>query len=125
VVLLTFILNALFFRPVGKAVEEREGYVNTSRAAAKEKLAQAERLEADLKDRLKEARLQSQQVILEAEQEMEQLHRVALSEATAAANASREAARREIDAEREKALSLLGTEAKSLGQMIVDRLLPA
>jgi F-type H+-transporting ATPase subunit b len=56
---------------------------------------------------------------------MEQLHRVALSEATAAANASREAARREIDAEREKALSLLGTEAKSLGQMIVDRLLPA
>jgi F-type H+-transporting ATPase subunit b len=125
VVLLTFILNALFFRPVGKAVEEREGYVNTSRAAAKEKLAQAERLEADLKDRLKEARLQSQQVILEAEQEMEQLHRVALSEATAAANASREAARREIDAEREKALGLLGTEAKSLGQMIVDRLLPA
>jgi F-type H+-transporting ATPase subunit b len=125
VVRLTFILNALFFRPVGKAVEEREGYVNTSRAAAKEKLAQAERLEADLKDRLKEARLQSQQVILEAEQEMEQLHRVALSEATAAANASRETARREIDAEREKALGLLGTEAKSLGQMIVDRLLPA
>jgi F-type H+-transporting ATPase subunit b len=82
-------------------------------------------LEADLKDRLKEARLQSQQVILEAEQEMEQLHRVALSEATAAANASRDAARREIDAEREKALGLLGTEAKSLGQMIVDRLLPA
>jgi F-type H+-transporting ATPase subunit b len=82
-------------------------------------------LEADLKDRLKEARLQSQQVILEAEQEMEQLHRVALSEATAAANASRETARREIDAEREKALGLLGTEAKSLGQMIVDRLLPA
>ncbi|MCX5952849.1 MAG: F0F1 ATP synthase subunit B' [Cyanobacteria bacterium] len=125
VVLLTFILNALFFRPVGKAVEEREGYVNTSRAAAKEKLVQAERLESDLKDRLKEARLQSQQVILDAEQEMEQLHRAALSEATAAANASREKARREIDAEREKALGLLGTEAKSLGQMIVDRLLPA
>jgi F-type H+-transporting ATPase subunit b len=56
---------------------------------------------------------------------MEQLHRVALSEATAAANASRETARREIDAEREKALGLLGTEAKSLGQMIIDRLLPA
>jgi hypothetical protein len=27
VVLLTFILNALFFRPVGRAVEEREGYI--------------------------------------------------------------------------------------------------
>ena len=46
VVILTFILNALFFRPVGKAVEDREGYIVTSRAEAKEKLAQAERLEA-------------------------------------------------------------------------------
>ena len=82
-------------------------------------------MESDLKDRLKEARLQSQQVILEAEKEMEELHRAALSEANAEANLSRENARREIDAEREKALGLLGSEAKSLGQMIVDRLLPA
>jgi F-type H+-transporting ATPase subunit b len=33
VVLLTFLLNALFFRPVGKAVEDREGYITTSRAS--------------------------------------------------------------------------------------------
>ncbi|MFM7514824.1 MAG: F0F1 ATP synthase subunit B', partial [Cyanobium sp.] len=38
VVLLTLILNALFFRPVGRAVEEREGYITTSRADAKGKL---------------------------------------------------------------------------------------
>ena len=43
VVLLTFILNALFFRPVGRVVEEREGYITTSRAEAKQKLAQVER----------------------------------------------------------------------------------
>ena len=49
VVILTFILNSLFFKPVGKVVEEREGYVTTSRVEAKEKLAQVERLEADLK----------------------------------------------------------------------------
>ena len=51
VVLLTFILNALFFKPVGKVVEEREGYINTSRVEAKEKLAEVERLETDLKNR--------------------------------------------------------------------------
>ena len=43
VVLLTFLLNALFFRPVGKVVEDREGYISTSRADAKQKLAQVER----------------------------------------------------------------------------------
>jgi len=39
VVLLTFLLNSLFFRPVGKVVEDREGYINTSRADAKQSLS--------------------------------------------------------------------------------------
>jgi len=124
VVLLTFILNALFFRPVGKAVEDREGYINSSRAEAKGKLAQAERLEADLKAQLKGARQEAQTLVVAAEQEMERLYRAAVAEATAAANASREAARREIDAEREKATGQLEQQAVALGNQIVSRLLP-
>ncbi|MCS5691118.1 F0F1 ATP synthase subunit B' [Cyanobium sp. FGCU-6] len=125
VVILTFILNALFFRPVGKAVEDREGYIVTSRAEAKEKLAQAERLEADLKAQLKDARQESQRLIVEAEQEVDRLYRAALAEATAEANASRERARREIDAERDTALSQLVKDADDLGELIVSRLLAA
>jgi len=74
VVLLTFILNALFFSPVGRVVEEREGYVTTSRSEAKQKLAQAERLEADLKDQLKDARQAAQKLIQEAEQDSDKLY---------------------------------------------------
>jgi len=125
VVILTFILNAHFFRPVGKAVEDREGYISTSRAEAKEKLAQAERLEADLKAQLKEARLQSQRLIVEAEQEVDRLYRAALAEATAEANTSRENARRQIDTERNTALSQLVKDADDLGELIVSRLLAA
>lgn len=125
VVILTFILNSLFFRPVGKAVEEREGYIATSRAEAKEKLAQAQRLEADLKAQLKDARLESQRLIVEAEQEVDRLYRAALAEATAEANASREQARRQIDAERDAAMSQLTNDADALGDLIVSRLLAA
>ena len=125
VVLLTFILNALFFRPVGRVVEEREGYITTSRAEAKQKLAQVERLEADLREQLKEARKATQQLIQEAEQDSDTLHREALATATAEANASREAARREIDAQRESALGQLKGDAEKLGDLIVDRLLAA
>ncbi|MFM7236263.1 MAG: F0F1 ATP synthase subunit B' [Cyanobium sp.] len=125
VVLLTFILNALFFRPVGKAVEEREGFINTSRAEAKSKLAQAERLEADLKAQLKGARQEAQTFIVEAEQEMDRLYRAALAEATAAANASREEARRQIDGERDKAKAELEKQAQALSTQIVSRLLPS
>ena len=125
VVLLTFILNALFFRPVGRVVEEREGYITTSRAEAKQKLAQVERLEADLREQLKEARKATQQLIQEAEQDSDKLYREALATATAEANASREAARREIDAQRESALGQLKGDAEKLGYLIVDRLLAA
>ncbi len=125
VVLLTFILNALFFRPVGKAVEEREGYISTSRADVKQKLAQVERLEADLKEQLKDARLQSQKLILEAEQESDRLYREAMAMAQAESNASREQARREIDGQRSAALDQLQGDASKLAGLIVDRLLAA
>ena len=125
VVLLTFILNTLFFRPVGRVVEDREGYINTSRAEAKQKLAQAQRLEADLKEQLKEARVASQKLIQEAEQDADKLYRQALAVATAEAIASREQARREIDTQRESALTQLRADADKLGDLIVDRLLAA
>ncbi|MCS5706093.1 F0F1 ATP synthase subunit B' [Synechococcus sp. FGCU-3] len=125
VVLLTLILNALFFRPVGRAVEEREGYIATSRADAKQKLAQAQRLEADLTEQLKEARQQAQQLIVEAEQEVDKLYREALAAAQADANATREQARREIEAQRDQALASLSAESDRLGALIVDRLLAA
>ena len=125
VVLLTFILNSLFFSPVGRVVEEREGYVTTSRAEAKQKLAQAERLEADLKEQLKDARLSASNLIQEAEADSDKLYREALAAATADANAAREQARREIDAQRESAMSQLKTDADKLGDLIVDRLLAA
>tara|TARA_Y100001968_G_scaffold201510_1_gene185067 strand:+ start:42139 stop:42600 length:462 start_codon:yes stop_codon:yes gene_type:complete len=123
VVILTFILNALFFKPVGKVVEEREGFVTTSRAQAKEKLAEVEKLELDLKNQLKQARQAAQKVINEAEEDSDNLYKEALALATAEANASREQARKEIDSQRESALDQLKTEADQLGELIVSRLL--
>jgi F-type H+-transporting ATPase subunit b len=125
VVLLTFILNALFFRPVGRVVEEREVYVTTSRAEAKQKLAEAEKLELELKEQLKSARIAAQQLIQEAEKDSEQLYREALAIANADANAAREKARSEIDAQRDSALIQLKGDAEKLGDLIVNRLLAA
>ena len=125
VVLLTFILNALFFKPVGRVVEEREGYITTSRAEAKQKLVEVQRLEDELKEQLKEARQAAQKVINEAEQDSDKLYREALALATSEVNASREKARLEIDSQRDSALAQLKAEADSMGNLIVDRLLAA
>ena len=123
VVLLTFILNALFFKPVGRIVEEREDYVNTSRAEAKKKIAEVKKLETELKDQLNKARLEAQRVIQEAEQDSENLYKEALALATSEANSSREKARREIDSQRDEALNQLKSEANNLGDLIIERLL--
>ena len=123
VVLLTFILNALFFKPVGRVVEEREGYITTSRAEAKQKLAEVQRLESELKDQLKEARQAAQKVISDAEQDSDKLYREALALANNDANASREKARREIDSQKDAALTKLKADADNLGNLIVERLL--
>jgi len=125
VVLLTFILNALFFKPVGRVVEEREDFVMTSRAEAKQKLTEAQKLEADLRDQLKQARQAAQKVINDAEQDSDKLYREALALATAEANASREEARKEIDSQRENALNQLKADSDKLGDLIVERLLAA
>ena len=115
VVLLTFILNALFFKPVGRVVEEREGYVSSSRTQAKKKLVELEKLQKDLKEELKAARLAAQKVINDADQDSDKLYREALALANAEANSSREEARRQIDSEKESALLQLKADAEKLG----------
>ena len=125
VVLLTYLLNVLFFRPVGKVVEDREGYISTSRADAKEKLAQIQRLEADLAEQLKGARQAAQAAVVEAEQEVDSLYREAITQAELEANRTKEAARREMDNERNQARSQLESRVDQLSDQIIDRLLTA
>ena len=123
VVLLTFLLNSLFFRPVGKVVEDREGYISTSLADAKQKLEQVQRLEAELSEQLRGARQAAQAAILEAEQEVDNLYREAIATTEADANRTREKARREIEAQREQAQSQLMGKVDEFSTKIIQRLL--
>jgi len=125
VVLLTFLLNSLFFRPVGKVVEDREGYIATSRADAKQKLEQIQRLESDLQDQLRGARQAAQAAIVDAESEVDALYREALAEAETEANRTREQARREIESQREAAQASLMSQVDQLSTQIIKRLTAA
>ena len=106
-------------------MEDREGYISTSRADAKQKLAQVERLEADLAEQLKGARQAAQSLVVEAEQEVDRLYREALAAAEAEANRTKEESRRVIEAERESARSQLKGQVDQLSNKIIDRLLAA
>ena len=123
VVALTYILNSLFFKPVGNVVEKREKFVSKNLMEAKNKLSEVEKLEADLLSQLQSARSEAQKIVSEAENESDKLYKEALELANNEANASKEKARLEIENQTSSARDQLFKQADDLSELIVNRLI--
>ena len=123
VVALTYILNSLFFKPVGKVVEKREKFVSNNITDAKNKLLEVEKLEADLLIQLQSARFEAQKIVSEAENESDKLYKEALELANNEANASKEKARLDIENQTSSAREQLFKQADDLSDLIVNRLI--
>ena len=123
VVALTYILNSLFFKPVGNVVEKREKFVSNNIMDAKNKLSEVEKLEADLLSQLQSARSEAQKIVSEAENESDKLYKEALELANNEANASKEKARSEIENQTSSARDQLFKQADDLSELIVNRLI--
>ena len=123
VVVLTYLLNSLFFKPVGKVVEKREEYVKNNITEAKNKLAEVEKLEADLLNQLQKARSEAVKIVNEAEQDSEKLYQEAVDLANNEANASKEKARLKIENQTSSARKQLSQQANDLSELIVNRLI--
>ena len=123
VVALTYILNSLFFKPVGNVVEKREKFVSNNIIEAKNKLSEVKKLEADLLTQLQSARTEAQRIVSEAEDESDKLYKEALELANNDAKASKEKARLEIESQTSAARDQLSKEADDLSELIVNRLI--
>ena len=123
VVALTYILNSLFFKPVGNVVEKREKFVSNNIIEAKNKLSEVKKLEADLLTQLQSARTEAQRIVSEAENESDKLYKEALELANNEANASKEKARLEIESQTDAARDQLSKQADDLSELIVNRLI--
>ena len=123
VVALTYILNSLFFKPVGNVVEKREKFVSNNIIEAKNKLSEVKKLEADLLTQLQSARSEAQRIVSEAENESDKLYKEALELANNEANASKEKARLEIESQTSAARVQLSKQADDLSELIVNRLI--
>ena len=123
VVALTYILNSLFFKPVGNVVEKREKFVSNNIIEAKNKLSEVKKLEADLLTQLQSARTEAQRIVSEAENESDKLYKEALELANNEANAAKEKARLEIESQTSAARDQLSKQADDLSELIVNRLI--
>lgn len=122
-VILAVVLNAIFYKPLGRAIDERNEYVRTSVANAKERLAQAEKLAAQYEQELSETRRKAQSVIADAQAEAEQIAAQQLAEAQREAQAQREQAQQELESQKQSAMRTLEQQVDDLSRQLLDKLL--
>ncbi len=122
-ILLAFVLNAIFYKPLNKVLDERAAYIRQQETEALERLAKAEKLALEYEQKLGDARRQSQATIASAQEEAKKLAAGQLATAQREAQAKKEAAAQEIEQQRQEALRTLEQQVGALSQQILEKLL--
>ncbi|MDJ1175624.1 F0F1 ATP synthase subunit B' [Roseofilum capinflatum] len=123
--ILAALLNQIFYKPLGNAIDERSNYIRSNVTEARERLAKAERLAKQYEEELASARKQSQAVIAEAQAEADKIAAQNMAQAQREAQAKREQAQQEIDRQKQETLGVLEGQVDQLSRQILDKLLQA
>lgn len=121
--LLAALLNSIFYKPLTKALDDRDNYIRTNKVDARERLDKAERLAKDYEQQLADARKQAQAAITSAEADAQSIYSKSIAEAQQEVQKQREEASREIESQKESAMRSLEQRVDSLSQQILDKLL--
>jgi len=121
--ILAALLNQIFYKPLGNAIDERSNYIRSNLTEARERLAKAERLAQQYEEELASARKQSQAVIAEAQAEADKIAAQNMAQAQQESFNKREQAQQEIDRQKQETLSALEAQVDQLSRQILDKLL--
>ena len=121
--ILMILLNQIFYKPLGQAIDLRTEYIRKNQADAKERLSKARELAKQYEKELATARRKSQQIIADAQAEAKKIAEEKIAEAQKEAIAKKEAAAQEIENEKQQALATLEQQVDDLSRQILEKLL--
>ncbi|RFP56084.1 MAG: F0F1 ATP synthase subunit B' [Limnothrix sp. CACIAM 69d] len=121
--ILALILNAVLYKPLGQAIDQRADYIRSKQLDAQERLEKVKSLTAEYEQALAEARRKSQSIVADAQAEAQKLAAQTVADAQRQAQSEREAAQQEIDSQRQTALAALDGQVAVLSRQIVRKLL--
>lgn len=121
--ILAAILNAIFYKPLSKAIDERDDYIRSNKQEAKERVAKAEQLAKQYEQELAQSRKQAQQVIAQAQADAQKMANDEIAAAMQTAQNEREQAQAEINQQKQAALSSLEQQVDALSRQILEKLL--
>lgn len=121
--LLAFVLDKIFYKPLGKAIDSRADYIRDNQLKAEERLAKAKQLAAQYEQEFAETRQKSQVVIVSAQVEAQKIAATKVAAAQQEAQTKREQAAQEIEKQKQVALEELEQQVDSLSRQIIEKLL--
>jgi len=120
---LVAVLNALFYKPIGKAIDDRESMIRSNQADAKERLAKAEAMAKQYEQELADTRRQAQKVIADAQAEAQQSAAQQLAAVQQEAQVQREQVQQQLDQQKQSAMQSLEQQVDALSRQILEKLL--
>jgi F-type H+-transporting ATPase subunit b len=121
--LLAAVLNAIFYKPLTKVIDDRANYIRNNETEARERLSKAEQLANQYEQQLGEARRQSQAIIESAQADAKKIAAQKIAEAEQEAQAQREEAQREIEQQKQQAMSSLEQQVDALTRQILEKII--
>lgn len=123
--LLTVLLNAIFYKPLGKVLDERNDYIRSGQLGSQERLEEVKKLTQQYEQELSSARKEAQKVLATAQAEAQKIAADQLAAAQQEAIAQRNEAAVQIEDEKKKALASLEGDVDRLSRQMLEKLLGA
>jgi F-type H+-transporting ATPase subunit b len=120
--LLAVVLNAIFYKPLTKTLDERDEYIRKNDADARERLAKSEMLVKQYEQQIADARKQSQAIVEQAQADARNINAQKVAEAQREVQAQKEKAAQEIEEQKQVAMSSLEQQVDSLSRQILEKL---
>jgi F-type H+-transporting ATPase subunit b len=121
--LLVVVLNAVFYKPLTKAIDDRAEYIRTNILQARERLDKAQKLAKQYEQELGETRRKSKTTIAAAQADAQKIAASKVAQAQQEAQVQREQAAQEIEAQKQEVMQTLEQEVDGLSRQILEKLL--
>jgi F-type H+-transporting ATPase subunit b len=121
--ILVAVLNVIFYKPLTKALDDRDNYIRTNLVDARERLSKAENLAKQYEQELAETRRQAQAIIAAAQEDAKKISAQKMAEAMREAQVQREQAQQEMEQQKQEAMRSLEQQVDALSRQILDKLL--
>ncbi len=123
ILILMAILNNIFFKPLTKAIDDRDDYVRKNIAEAKERLEKSQSLANQYEAELAETRKSSQAMLLAAQNDANKIRAQQIAATLAESQAQIAAVKLEIDNQKNTAMAALDARVDELSRQILEKLL--